>query len=248
MKGITVFVGPTCSVSDLPNSDSLDIRPPVAEGDLFRAIESGARLVGIIDGYFESQPAVWHKEIIWAIHNGAVVAGAASMGALRAAELERCGMVGIGEIYQAYADGVLEDDDEVAVAHGPETLGFPAVSEAMVNVRWSVREALEVGAVCDWEADLLLSAAKSIFFKDRTWQAVEERLLATGLSKARSRELVRRVLVHRVNQKERDAVLLLEYLASLLAVEPGRIKSALPSYLNTPAFRRSKARATAGAR
>ena len=41
----------------------------------------------IIDGVFQSEPAVRHKEILWALSLGVPVVGAASMGALRAAEL-----------------------------------------------------------------------------------------------------------------------------------------------------------------
>ena len=49
---------------------------------------------------------------------GIHVFGSASMGALRA-ELCPFGMVGVGRIFEAYRDGELEDDDEVAVIHGP---------------------------------------------------------------------------------------------------------------------------------
>ena len=70
-------------------------------------------------------PTVWHKEILWAMAQGIHVFGAASIGALRAAELDAFGMRGIGRIYEAFRDGVLEDDDEVAVLHGPEELGYP---------------------------------------------------------------------------------------------------------------------------
>ena len=35
-------------------------------------------------------------------------------------------MSGVGRIYEAFRDGILEDDDEVAVLHGPEELGYPA--------------------------------------------------------------------------------------------------------------------------
>ena len=46
-------------------------------------------VVGVIDGAFLSGPAVWHREIIWALSQGVQVLGAASMGALRAAATGR---------------------------------------------------------------------------------------------------------------------------------------------------------------
>jgi hypothetical protein len=63
------------------------------------------------------------------------VFGAAGIGALRAAELDAVGMRGIGKIFEGYRDGILRDDDEVAVLHGPEELGYPPLTEALVNIR-----------------------------------------------------------------------------------------------------------------
>jgi hypothetical protein len=44
-----------------------------------------------------------------------MIVGASSMGALRAAELDSMGMVGIGTVYQYYRDGIIESDDDVAI-------------------------------------------------------------------------------------------------------------------------------------
>ena len=79
--------------------------------------------------------AVWHKEILLALERGIEVWGAASMGALRAAELAPFGMRGVGAIYRAFARGALVADDEVAVAHLPAAQGYRAVSDALVNLR-----------------------------------------------------------------------------------------------------------------
>src|SRR6185295_18286818 len=113
--------------------------PPVSQGDVYRLARLGPRAIGIIDGYFDRVPAVWHKEILWALARGIHVFGSASMGALRAAELAAFGMLGVGEIFEAFRDGVLDDDAEVAVAHGQAESGYRATSEAMVNVRATCR-------------------------------------------------------------------------------------------------------------
>ena len=86
-------------------------------------------------------PAVWHKEILPALDEGIAVFGAASMGALRAAELDAFGMIGVGDIYAGYRDGVLEDDDDVAIAHATAEEGFRELSDAMVNIRATARAA-----------------------------------------------------------------------------------------------------------
>ena len=124
-----------------------DYLPPAGCGDVLRAALRRPRVIAVVDGLFDRARAVWHKEILFALSEGIHVYGAASMGALRAAELDRFGMRGIGEVYRAYADGSLEDDDEVAVAHGDAGDGFRPVSDAMVDVRATLGAAVAEGIV-----------------------------------------------------------------------------------------------------
>ena len=63
--------------------------PPAAAGDLLRLLPDPPATLCLIDGYFDARPSVWHKEILLLIEAGVRVFGAASMGALRAAELDR---------------------------------------------------------------------------------------------------------------------------------------------------------------
>ena len=84
--------------------DGISRYGPVALGSVYRAVEAGYRRIGIVDGLFGNFPAVWHKEILFAIASGVEVSGAASMGALRAAELSRFGMIGSGRIYRMFTD------------------------------------------------------------------------------------------------------------------------------------------------
>ncbi len=114
-----VFVGPTLDTKDLAAAAEFIALPPVSQGDVYRAARRRPSAIGIIDGYFSGAPSVWHKEILWAMSEGVPVFGSASMGALRAAELHVFGMRGVGKIFEAFRDGALEDDDEVAVVHGP---------------------------------------------------------------------------------------------------------------------------------
>ena len=130
-----MFVGPTLRPEDLPQDGDIVVLPPVAQGDVYRVAQERPSAIGIVDGYFEGVLSVWHKEILWAMAEGIHVFGSASMGALRAAELHQFGMRGIGRIFEAYRAGELEDDDEVAVIHGPAETGYLALSEAMVNIR-----------------------------------------------------------------------------------------------------------------
>src|SRR6202161_4453577 len=140
-----IFVGPTLPADEIARTQGFVCLPPVAQGDLYRAARLRPRAIGVIDGFFSGAPSVWHKEILWAISRGVPVFGSASMGALRAAELHAFGMRGVGRIFEAFRDGELEDDDEVAVVHGPAELGHVQASEAMVNIRATLARAETVG-------------------------------------------------------------------------------------------------------
>src|SRR5437879_4210760 len=144
----------------------IEWRPPVRQGDIYLAALSGPAIIGIIDGYFEIVPTVWHKEILWAMDQGIHVYGGASIGALRAAELADFGMIGIGQVYEQYRAGRLMDDDEVAVLHGPEEVGYVQVTEAMVNIRATVDRAGQLGVIDLDVAVALVRIAKSYFYKD----------------------------------------------------------------------------------
>jgi hypothetical protein len=176
-----IFAGPSLPPAFRPSGATLGWRPPVKQGEVYEAALSQPAIIGIIDGNFESTPTVWHKEILWAMAQGIHVYGSASIGALRAAELHPFGMVGIGRIFEAFRDGVLEEDDEVAVLHGPEELGYPAVTEAMVNIRATVEEAVAGGVLDSALADQLIRISKTLFYKERSWDTIFRRCAGLGL-------------------------------------------------------------------
>jgi hypothetical protein len=219
-----VFVGPTLRVTELPPVAGLVALPPVAQGDVYRAARRRPRAIGIIDGYFEGVPSVWHKEILWAMAQGIHVFGSASMGALRAAELCDFGMQGSGLIFEAYRTnrlspyaGPFEDDDEVAVIHGPPETGYVALSEAMVNIRATLAQAEQDSVVEASTRDALAALAKGLYYHERSY----ERLLvlaAEASLPAPQIAALRAWLPHgRIDQKRLDAQAMLAAMAALLA-------------------------------
>ena len=128
-----------------------------------RASKEKLARIAIIDGYFERMAAVWHKEILIALERGIEVWGAASMGALRAAELHPFGMRGVGVIYGWYKRGVITADDEVAVAHLPVEYGYRTTSDALVNIRYSLV------TYNPRNARALLERAQATFYRERSW-------------------------------------------------------------------------------
>ena len=203
-----VFVGPTLDarevVARLPGAD---VRPPAAVGDVLAAARRGRR-IALIDGYFEHVAAVWHKEILVALERGAEVWGAASMGALRAAELAPFGMRGVGAVFRAFARGALDADDEVAVAHLPAEHGYRAVSDALVNLRDGIARAPGLAAATRVR---LVELARARFYRERTWQQLDADARRAGLPR---RELDALLVWPKPDRKAADARLLLRRLGA----------------------------------
>lgn len=214
-----IFVGPSLKGSEPLHEFDGDVRPPVACGDVYRGVSEGATCIGIIDGVFELERAVWHKEILWALSMGITVFGASSMGALRAVELEPFGMVGVGRIFEWYRDGAIDDDGEVAVLHSPAELGFRALTEPLVNVRASLMRAKAASLLTEHETKAILSAARSIHYKERTQHAVFECLkttIGTSSSEAAANSIREKAVwldAHWVDQKYLDAIELVNALS-----------------------------------
>ena len=169
---ILVFAGPSLPSGIRPGDARLAWRPPAAAGDLLALVGDPPDIVCLIDGYFDSRPAPWHKEILLLIEAGTRVLGAASMGALRAAELDRHGMTGVGEIYRAYRRGIIRGDDEVALVHALEDLQWKPVSEPMVDVRATLLSAVRAGIMSADVARALRDSARAIHFSERDWPAI----------------------------------------------------------------------------
>jgi hypothetical protein len=212
-----VFAGPSLYGRKLALKPEIMLRPPAAQGDIYRACKLRPRAIGLIDGYFEGVPSVWHKEVLWALSQGIAVYGSASMGALRAAELDVFGMTGIGEIYEWYRSGAIEDDDEVALLHGPAEAGFVPLSEPSVNVRASCAAAVAAGIVDPTAADSVIAAARALHYKERQWGTILEQ---AGLDPATGKRLGEWLDEGRVDQKQRDALALIDAVADALA-RPG---------------------------
>ena len=220
-----LFTGPTLPAAEARKEIDAIVLPPAAQGDVYRAALDRPAAIGIIDGYFERIPSVSHKEILWAMAQGVHVFGAASMGALRAAELSLFGMEGVGAIYEAYARGEIDADDEVAVAHAPAEDGYRRASEAMVNIRATLRAA-ERGGVLPAETRARLEGiAKELFYPDRCYPILLRLAAEQGISPAHLDALRAFLPEGQVNQKRLDALALVRVMRERFAgsVKPKRV-------------------------
>jgi len=183
---------------------SAEYRPPAGRGDIAAVVGKGFSAIGLIDGVFYQRAAVAPREILYAIENGITVVGGSSMGAIRASELDSCGMLGVGRIYGWYKDGTINSDDEVALIFNPET--FQPISEPLVNIRSTIELLLGEEKISDGEGGLLLDAAKKTPFQLRNYMRVVQGAMNMGLEKARAATILSMMKEERVDQKRLDAV------------------------------------------
>jgi hypothetical protein len=219
---VVIFVGPTLTAEEVRAELDAVVLPPAAQGDVYQAARARPAAIGIVDGYFEHQPAIWHKEILWAMAEGVHVFGSASMGALRAAELHTFGMEGAGTIFAAYRDGVIEDDDEVAVAHGSAEEAFRPLSEAMVNIRATLDRARASDTITAASRVVLERIAKDLYYPDRTYPAIVRHAAGAGVPVGELDALRAWLPAGRVDQKRTDALAMLRLMRA-------RIEQGLPA-------------------
>lgn len=214
---ILVFLGPTLRHAEAEAALDAVYLQPVAQGDILLAAHAfRPRAMVLIDGQFEDRPAVRHKEILWAMAQGIVVIGAASMGALRAAELGDFGMIGVGLIYRWYRRFPLAPDDAVAVQSGPPELGFLPLNDPLVDLQRTFSALRRRKLISPAEHGELTAIARGLNFRDRTVEAV---LSMAGWADERVQRLRHEV----VGQKRRDALSALKHAPAL--VESARATS-----------------------
>jgi hypothetical protein len=219
MSRCVIFCGPSLPLPTIARwLRKAEVRPPAACGDVYRATMQGAVTIGIIDGDYDEAGPVWHKEILWALKQGVFVYGSAGVGALRAAELHRFGMVGVGRIFGWYRDGMINADDEIMVAHGTREDAYRARSDALVNMRATLERAVGAWVISEADAHTLIQVARMLFYPVRTYASLLElaqlhRAVAAD-SLARLSDWLSNGSEVRVDQKRIDAEAMIRRIAS----------------------------------
>ena len=171
-RPVVAFVGPSLSHAEARALGAEVALGPARQGDVWRALELRPRAIALVDGVFESQPSVWHHELLDALDEGVAVFGGGSMGALRAAELQERGMIGVGQIFRWVRDGVVKDDAEVALLHADAEHGYRPLTVAQVNVRHAAGQAVLARVLTVAQARALVRASSRIFYQERSWPSV----------------------------------------------------------------------------
>src|ERR1700738_3277598 len=152
MKTI-VFFGPSIAAAEVHSLAAATDAPPVKRGAL--AATDDYDVIVILDGEFGQNRAVSPKEILALLDRGKTVIGASSMGALRASELDRCGMIGVGWVYDHFRRCAVRRDADVALIYSP--LDFKPMTVPMVDLEYWLEQAGAAGLIRNKERALLLN-------------------------------------------------------------------------------------------
>lgn len=186
-----IFLGPSWDWrspgADRELLESFHIHEPAQRGDILKILGWGASTIVLVDGLFHSVPSVTHKELLYALQSGVRLLGSSSMGALRAAEMAAFGMEPHGRIAHDYVRGTLEGDDEVALLHGPEGLGYAGLTIPLVEVRYCLERLVDAGYTTSDVAEALVVELRKQCFTMRSEAEVARAATKLGgsrLSKA----------------------------------------------------------------
>jgi TfuA protein len=216
MNKPVIFLGPSLTREKARAILDAEYRPPAKKGDLLRfaALANDLTIVGLVDGYFlQDYPPSPIEVYQLIIRKNILVVGSASLGALRAVELEKFGMIGIGKIFQLYKKGIIDADDEVAVTFSEERQSLQ--SEAMIDIRFNLFIAQRRGVIDKITKKAIARIAKSIYFPYRNYADILDQTKKMYPQLAYDLESFRSYIHNnRLSLKELDAIRLIEYIKS----------------------------------
>jgi len=212
-----VYLGPTLSREEAIKILDADYRDPAKKGDFLMLSRDSdeKKYVGFVDGVFlhdypPSPIEVYHL----ATRKNIELIGASSLGALRAVELEKFGMKGIGKIFQLYKNGIINADDEVAVTFVRENNILQ--SEAMIDIRFNLFLAYKKGIITNQTKKRFAKIAKNIYFPFRNYEDIIKLTQQQFPSIHNELDSFRSyILKNRDSLKARDAIKLLKYLKTM---------------------------------
>lgn len=215
---IVVFTGPSLNHREARRIlEHAIYMPPIKRGDATRVFEGGAKIIGIIDGVFFQDVAVSPRELLNLLDRGAIIVGGGSIGALRAAELDEFGMIGVGEVYRMYKRGEIFSDDEVALIFDPYT--FEPLSEPLVNIRYNLKRLVSEDFIDHALAEKLIQIAKDLHYSERSYEKIFAEALKQGfLNFTEYNRFLNLIIERRVDLKKLDAVEVLRKVAELARI------------------------------
>ncbi len=212
-----IFLGPSLNKESAQKILDAEYRMPAKKGDFLRLqnLTTGRIIVGLIDAVFLYNYPPTPIEVYQLIKNDKfVVTGAASLGALRAVELEKFGMIGIGKIFELFKKQVIDADDEVAVTFTEDE--HKLQSEAMIDIRFNLFLAQRKGIIDENIKKKICRVAKNMYFPHRNYCDIIDLVKKKYPTLDSKLDSLRSYLeTERQSLKERDAIKLLKYIKTL---------------------------------
>jgi TfuA protein len=230
-----IFIGPSLNHDKARKIFQADYRGPAKKGDLLMLSAStfsnsgkepnAINFVGLVDGLFLQDYPPTPIEVYQLLSNKNFrVVGGASIGALRAMELEKFGMVGIGKIFELFRNGTTDADDEVAVTFH-QGAGECIQSEAMVDIRFNLFVACRKKIITERVKRIIARTAKSTYFPHRNYTDIVEQ--ARSRFPEYSKQLDSFSIYineNRLSLKEHDAIKVVEYIKEAYERDQNRSK------------------------
>lgn len=209
-----IFLGPSLTHEKAKKILDAEYKPPAKKGDFlkFATQTNVLTVIGLVDGYFLQDYPPSPIEVYQLImRKNTVVIGSASLGALRAVELEKFGMIGVGKIFQLYKRGTINADDEVAVTFTQEAQSLQ--SEAMIDIRFNLFMAERKGIIDKITKKTVARVAKSVYFPYRNYGDILDKTKNMHPELEDNLESFRAYIDrNRQSLKEKDAIRLVEYI------------------------------------
>ncbi len=202
--------------------------PPIARGQILKDVDQKYNIIAVIDGKFDQSLAIAPSEIRDALRAGVRIYGSSSMGAMRAAETERFGMIGFGKIFEFVRDSKTFRDDFLGQVFQDNTIEYK--SYTYIDFYFSVQHLVLKQKIRKAIGEKLCMMYSKLFYADRNLAALRFKV---SKSKNHTPEMLNAIeLLTRqpFSQKREDAIGLLKLIKTdILKVQKlnrGILKSA----------------------
>jgi len=146
---------------------------------------------------------VWHNEIIYIIEKGIKAFGSSAAGAIRAVELEKFGMIGIGKVYDFFKNKLISSDEEVICLFDAKN-DFYRITEPLINIRFT----LEQLNIDKKTSEKILKIVKSIYWKNRTREKIASELKSENIND----KIIKKLFDEYIDAQMSDAKYMLDFI------------------------------------
>lgn len=209
-----IFLGPSLMLEKAKAILDADYKPPAKKGDLLAllGLADTKRVIGLIDGLFlQDYPPTPIEVYSILVRKNLTVVGGASLGALRAVELEKFGMIGIGKVFELFKNGIIDADDEVAVTF--DQTNHKVQSEAMIDIRFNLFIAQRKRIIDADTKRALAKVAKDTYFPFRNYESIiDESIKRFQIFEEQLEAFRNYIRKNKDSLKERDAIRTISYI------------------------------------